>query len=295
MEYAIELEGVSKHYSEFSMDNMNLRLPVGEIMGLVGVNGAGKSTTIRMIMGLVAPDAGRVSVMGCVLPEQQIEAKYRVGYASEDVRLYKRQTLAWHMHFMAQIFHDWDQKYADHLVSKFDLKAHQKLAGFSHGQRVKAILTLQLARRPKLLVLDEPTTGLDPIARSEVLDELAEVLRDEERSVLFSSHNTADIELLADTISFIHEGKVLASQDTESFVGSWQCIRGHLPNDRELVLPFDGFLRRSGTLCSISSNEVSQSNITLLQAQGLEVLEVKRMSLEEIFIATVRKEKANAN
>ena len=104
MEYAIELDEVSKHYSEFSMDNLNLRLPAGEIMGLVGVNGAGKSTTIRMIMGLVAPDAGQVSVMGCALPEQQIQAKYRVGYASEDVRLYKRQTLAWHMHFMAQIF-----------------------------------------------------------------------------------------------------------------------------------------------------------------------------------------------
>ena len=130
---------------------------------------------------------------------------------SEDMRLYKSATLEWHMRFIQSIYPKWDPAYARHLLKQFNLIPGQKIKGLSHGQRVKATLLLMLARRPRLLVLDEPTSSLDPVARREVLTELMEVIADERRTILFSSHNTLDIEQLSDQITFIDQGQIIAS------------------------------------------------------------------------------------
>ena len=135
------------------------------------------------------------------MPAQQVAAKKDLGFATEDMRLFKTRTLRWHMDFVRAIYPGWDEAYATELLRRFDLRAEQTMTGYSHGQRVKALLMLNFARRPRLLLLDEPTTGLDPVARDEVLEALADVLRDEARSVIFSSHNTKDIEQMADTIT----------------------------------------------------------------------------------------------
>lgn len=172
-------------------------------------------------MGLIQADSGSVDVLGYRLPEQQVLAKQNIGYISDDMRLYKSENLRWHMQFIQSIFPAWDATYAEHLLKAFDLNAEQKFKSFSHGQRVKACLLLILAKNPKLVILDEPTTGLDPVACEEVLSELAEILRDENRSVLFSSHNTQDIEQLSDSITFLHKGKLLDSQDKETYLDRW--------------------------------------------------------------------------
>lgn len=290
MEHAIRLSEVSKGYEHFQLKDINLQLPEGEIMGLVGVNGAGKSTTLRILMGLIQADAGEVEVLGYRLPEQQVQAKCEIGFASEDMRLYKNKDMAWHMGFIQSVFPRWDTTYAAHLLKKFDLKANQEIKGFSHGQRVKASLLLLLARRPDLLILDEPTTGLDPVARSEVIDELADVLRDDKRSVLFSSHNTHDIEQLSDSITFLHDGRLLASQDIESFLNSWRAIRcqGNIEAS-DICLPDLARVKRNGSLMNLHVENYREDNVDILRAQGLEVVDVIRMSLEEIFIATVKK------
>ncbi len=195
---AIALDGVCKSYPFFALDNVRLQLPRGMIMGLIGPNGAGKSTTIRILMGLVHQDSGDVWVLGHRMPDEQVAAKWEIGFASEDMRLYDSLTLGWHMNFIQSIYPNWDAAYADLLLKRFGLRAEQKIKGLSHGQRVKATLLLTLARRPQLLVLDEPTTGLDPVARHEILRELTDVMADEDRSVLFSSHNTQDVEQISD-------------------------------------------------------------------------------------------------
>lgn len=289
MQHVIEMSSVNKHYPNFSLRDVNLQLPAGEIMGLVGVNGAGKSTIIRILLGLIQADAGEVSVLGYRLPEQQVEAKRNIGFASEDMRLYKNQTLAWHMDFIRSFFPRWDADYAELLLKKFDLRADQPVKGFSHGQRVKAALLLLLARRPSVLILDEPTTGLDPVARSEVIEELAEVLRDENRSVLFSSHNTHDIEQICDSITFIHQGQLLASQDTGSYLDAWRSIRckGSV-SPESICLPEIAEVRQSGSLLNIKVDGYQKEHLDILRAQGLEILEVKNMNLEEIFISTVK-------
>lgn len=289
MQNVIQMSGISKHYPHFALKDINLQLPAGEIMGLVGVNGAGKSTAIRILMGLIEADSGTVDVLGYRLPREQVQAKREIGFASEDMRLYKTKSLAWHMEYIRSLFPRWDDSYAQHLASKFNLNLDQTLAGFSHGQRVKASLLLLLARRPQLLVLDEPTTGLDPVARCEVLEELAEILRDENRSVLFSSHNTHDVEQLSDSITFLHDGQVLASQDIESFLESWRCIRCTGKVDTKSIKTPVADIRQSGSLWNLKVDNFQESVLQSLKADGLEIVEVVRMSLEEIFIATVKK------
>ena len=148
---AVQLNGVDKHYPHFQLSDLQLNLPTGQIMGFIGPNGAGKTTTIRILMGLIRPDRGQVQVLGQTMPGQQIEAKREIGFVSEDMRLYGRATLEWHMGFVRSIYPNWDAAYANQLLRRFDLNAKQKLKGFSHGQRVKAMLLLVLARRPKLL------------------------------------------------------------------------------------------------------------------------------------------------
>jgi ABC-2 type transport system ATP-binding protein len=289
---AVEFSGVTKRYKYFTLDQIDLKLPTGYIMGFVGANGAGKSTTLRILMGLVHQDAGCVKVLGHAMPEDQATAKREIGFVSEDMRLYGAATLEWHMRFMRSIYPRWDDEYANDLLRRFDLKAQQKIKGMSHGQRVKATLMLALARRPRLLVLDEPTTGLDPIARREVLGELMAVLADEERTVLFSSHNTLEVEQISDQITFIDRGRILESSDKEAFLDRWRRLRLVLPPNTKLpglpgIVKVDG----SGRLPVITTNRFEPTMMAACAEVGVSVQAVDVMTLEEIFIASVQSQR----
>jgi ABC-2 type transport system ATP-binding protein len=293
---AIVLEGVTKHYRHFDLGPIDLALPQGQITGLIGANGAGKSTTLRILMGLVLPDRGRVDVLGHPIPRQQREAKAEIGFVSEDLRLYKAGTLRWHMDFVRAMFPRWDEDYAVALLRRFDLEARQKIHGLSHGQRVKAAILLALARRPKLLVLDEPTTGLDPVARHEVLRELTQVLLDEDRSVLFSSHNTLDVEQISDRIVFLDRGRVVADDDKESYLERWRRLRIELPVGVTLPDLADArVVGGNGRLAVIETGRYDADLTAAVVAAGGAVTAVEPMTLEEIFVSSVqegRKEKA---
>jgi ABC-2 type transport system ATP-binding protein len=291
---AVHFEGVSKKYPHFTLDSIDLALPVGTIMGFIGANGAGKSTTIRILMGLVRQDQGAVHVLGHPMPMEQAAAKLDIGFVSEDMRLYGSPTLAWHMTFLRSIYPRWDQPYAEILLQRFDLKPQQKIKGLSHGQRVKAALLLALARRPRLLVLDEPTTGLDPVARQEVLGELIAVLANEENTILFSSHNTLDVEQISDQITFIDRGRIIASDNKESFLDRWRRLRLVLPADAVLPkLPGVVEVSGSGRLPVLTTNSFEPAMVSACHDLGATVQAVDTMTLEEIFVANVhnRREK----
>lgn len=286
---AIALQGVRKQYDDFALHDIDLVLPAGQVMGLVGVNGAGKSTLLRLLMGLVRADGGTVDVLGQRLPQAQVAVKRDIGYASDDMRLYRGQSLRWHMDFIRSVYPAWDEAYANDLLKRFDLRPQQALGGFSHGQRVKALLLLIFARHPRLLLLDEPTTGLDPVARGEVLDAIADVLRDEERSILFSSHNTADIEQIADSITFLHGGRVVASRDKESFLDGWRRIVCRGASTEALrQLPGVASVRDSAPLLEVKVSAFDDATLPALQALGIDIESVEPMSLEDIFVTTVR-------
>jgi len=291
---SVHFEEVSKAYPHFTLNNISLELPTGTIMGLIGANGAGKSTTIRILMGLVHQDQGRVQVLGRVMPQEQAAAKLDIGFVSEDMRLYGTATLAWHMELVRSMFPRWDQSYAETMLRRFDLKPQQKIKGLSHGQRVKAALLLALARRPRLLVLDEPTTGLDPVARQEVLGELMAVLADEERTILFSSHNTLDVEQISDQITFIDRGRIIASDNKEIFLDRWRRLRLVLSPDAILpTLPGIVQVGGSGRLPVLVTNNFESAMLSVCNDAGATVQAVDPMTLEEIFVANVhsRREK----
>lgn len=282
---AFEIKGVSKAFSFFSLENVSLDLEPGQIMGLVGPNGAGKSTTIRLLMGLLAADAGEIRLLGHAMPEQAATAKLDVGFVSDDMRLFQHATLAWHMGFIASIYPGWDATYAATLLKRFGLRAQQPVKGLSTGEQAKALLLLALARRPKLLVLDEPTSGLDPVARHELLSEFMDVLRDDSRSILFSSHNTLDVERISDRITFIDRGRVVAASDKEDFLERWRRVQLRLPADQPAwALPEIVACERDGGLATLTVDGFSDDWLARL---GAPVQQVQRMSLEEIFVATV--------
>ena len=287
---AIELDGVGKTYPFFTLDNVHLEVPHGQIMGLIGPNGAGKSTTIRILLGLVHQDRGEVRVLGHRMPAEQIAAKWDIGFASEDMRLYEGMTLEWHMNFIRSIYPGWDAPYAQVLLKRFGLRAEQKIKGLSHGQRVKATLLLVLARRPKLLVLDEPTTGLDPVARHEILRELTAVMTDEGRSVLFSSHNTQDVEQISDRITFIDRGRIIDSMDKEAYLDRWRRLRLEVPSG--VTLPFlPGIIgvRQSGRLAVATANAFVPDLANAYENSGARIHSIETMTLEEIFVANVER------
>jgi ABC-2 type transport system ATP-binding protein len=293
---AIQCEGISKRYSHFQLHDVDLSFEQGSVMGLVGPNGAGKSTILRMIMGLTGPDSGSINVLGYSMPHQQIEAKRNIGFIAEDMRLYESETIAFHMEFIKSIFESWDDNYAVKLLRRFDLNKEQKVKGLSHGQRVKATLMLALARRPKLLVFDEPTTGLDPAVRKEVLDEMMSALEDETRSVLFSSHNTLDVEQISDYITFIYGGRIIESRNKEDFMDGWRRLRLKNVNNNPLPdIPNIRDVQQSGQLCTVTVNNYEDSIPEKFVNAGLLMDNIERLTLEEIFLSNVLCAKANVN
>ncbi len=290
MSNAIVGTKVRKTYPNFVLDDIDMTVPEGSVMGFVGPNGAGKSTTLRIIMGLVHQEAGDVTVLGHRMPDEQVRVKRQIGFVSEDMRLYPGETIRFHMDFIRSIFDGWDEAYADRLLTRFDLVADQKVKGLSHGQRVKATLLLALARRPRLLVLDEPTTGLDPVGRREILEEIMHVVSDETRTILFSSHNTLDVEQISDHIAFIQNGRIIASRDKESFLERWRRIRLEVPDGFAVpALPEGTEVQHSGHLASVTTGDYSPRLDATLESAGATVTAVERLTLEEIFVASVRR------
>jgi ABC-2 type transport system ATP-binding protein len=205
------------------------------------------------------------------------------------MRLYRGRTLEWHIALVRRMVPAWDADYAASLMARFELRADQPVGGFSHGQRVKALLLLCLARRPRLLLLDEPTTGLDPVARAEVLEALADVLRDEHRSVLFSSHHTHDVEQLADTITMLDRGRLVASASKEDFLDAWRRVlcQGAAP-DGLRDWPELALVRQSGSQWELKVRRWHDDLPARLQAAGLQVQRIDPMRLEDIFVTSVR-------
>ena len=295
-ELAIQLEGVDKAYRYFQLRDIGLTLEPGQILGFVGPNGAGKSTTIRILMALVHPDRGSVRVLGRSMPREQATAKQDIGYMSEDMRLYGHQTLGWHMKFVAAAHPHWDHDYAQTLLRRFNLRTEQPIKVLSHGERTKATLILVLARRPKLLLLDEPTTGLDPVARYEILRELTDVMSDERRSILFSSQNTQDVEQISDQITFLDRGRIIESSDKETFVERWRRLQLDVPPGVALPsLPEVTELTVSGRLATATVKDFTDDVAAAFTGAGATVREVQRMSLEEIFVANVMSSRKEAH
>lgn len=224
MNNILNVNNLRKEYPEFTLKNISFKLPRGYIMGLIGPNGAGKSTTIKLIMNLIKSNAGDVEIFGLNYKDNEEEIKNRIGYVGEEQVFYEDMSVSWTEKFISQYYKKWDSKYFNNLLSKFNVSKTKRIKELSKGMKVKLSIALALARDPELLILDEPTSGLDPVVRREILDILMEIIQDENKSVLFSSHITEDIEKVADYVTYIINGKIIISEEKEKILSNWKKI-----------------------------------------------------------------------
>ena len=217
---AIELRGLEKQYKDFDL-KLDLTLPGGCILGLVGENGAGKSTTIRLLLGMTKADGGTIRVLG-----QEKAPLQDIGVVLDEPGYPECLTPRQLGRVLAGIYPNWEQATYDALLKKLDLPEGKAFKDFSRGMRMKLSIAAALSHRPKLLVLDEPTSGLDPLVRDEVVDLFADFARDEEHSVLISSHIVSDLEKLCDYVAFLHKGRLLLCEEKDRLREEYVLVQG---------------------------------------------------------------------
>ena len=212
---ALELQGLTKHYKDFTLGPLDLTLPGGTICGLIGENGAGKSTTIRLILDMVQRDGGTVTILGRDSRTASVRSKEEIGVVlgSDGIPLCLNAVEVGKV--MAGIYRNWDAGDYTAFCRKFDLPPDKKYKDYSAGMQRKLCIAVALSHHAKLLLLDEATNGLDPVVRDEVVDILLDFARDEEHSILISSHIVSDLEKICDYIAFLHKGKLILCEEKD--------------------------------------------------------------------------------
>ena len=220
---AIELRGVTKRFSDFTLGPIDLAIPKGSIVGYIGQNGAGKSTTLKRILGLLTADAGEITVLGEKNPKDAY-VKDRLGVVFDDLHVPEELTVTDIEAFCRRVYMAWDrEKFMDH-IARFALPKKKAVKDFSRGMRMKLSLAIALSHGAELLLLDEATSGLDPIVRDEILEELMDFMQDEMHTILMSSHITSDLEKVADYIAFIDHGKLLFFSPKDELVETYGLV-----------------------------------------------------------------------
>lgn len=215
MSDAIQVKGLQKIYKNFTLKNVSFSLPWGQVMGFVGENGAGKTTTIKAILEIIKRDAGDILLMGHPMAGNEKAIKEQIGVVLAEGQFHDLLTLGGICSILKSIYATWDGALFEKLARQFSLPEKKTFKEFSTGTKRKTALAAALSHHPKLLILDEPTSGLDPVVREELLDLFLDFMQKEDHAILFSSHITSDLDRIADSITFLHQGQVIFSRDRE--------------------------------------------------------------------------------
>ncbi len=225
MKYAIKAEGLVKNYGTFCLNNVDIALPGGSIMGLIGDNGAGKTTLIKLLLNLIKRDAGSVSLLGLDPIADERAIKAQLGVVFEDCCWSELLCPAEIEKVLKRMYPTWDTDLYYGYLDRFSLPAKKKIKTFSRGMRMKLSVAAALGSSPKLLLLDEPTGGLDPIVRNEILDIFMAFIQDDTHSILMSSHITGDLEKVCDYICFMHQGEILLCDQKDDMLERYGILR----------------------------------------------------------------------
>jgi ABC-2 type transport system ATP-binding protein len=226
MEYALKLEDVTKKYDGFTLDRMTFSLPQGCIMGLVGENGAGKTTVIKLIMDLIGRDGGTIEVLGGDSRALTRENKERIGVVMDESCFPEGMTLGDANKVMGRIYRSWDEGEFRRLCEIFSLPQKKAVKAYSRGMKMKLAIAAALSHSPDLLILDEATSGLDPVVREEILDVFWDFVQNENHSILISSHIISDLEKICDYVAMIHKGKLLFCREKDDLLQSYGLFKG---------------------------------------------------------------------
>ena len=210
-ENAIEVNGLTKKYDGFTLNDISFNVPKGSIMGFIGQNGSGKTTTIRALINVIKRDAGTIKLLGLDNIEHEYEIKEQISAVFDELPFHEDFNAKQMSIILGSVYKEWDSKKYKEYLDRFALPEKKKIKQFSKGMKMKLQIAAALSHNAKLLIMDEATTGLDPVVRNEILDIFREYLQDEENSILMSSHITSDLEKIADSVTFIDKGNLLVS------------------------------------------------------------------------------------
>ncbi len=225
MESVLQVQNICKHYPGFALDHVSFSLAPRRIMGLIGKNGAGKSTTLKSILNMVPLESGSVKIFQKEFRQHEKEAKQRMGVVFGGIDFYPLKKLSAITAVTRTFYTGWDQPQYQKYIRRFALDESKKFKELSNGMKVKYLLALALSHHAELLILDEPTSGLDPVSREELLHIFRQIVKTENCSILFSTHITSDLEKCADDITYIQDGRVLQSADKASFLHSFEHLK----------------------------------------------------------------------
>lgn len=226
MDNILYVDNLCKKYKNFKLNNVSLQLPKGFIMGLIGENGVGKTTLIKLIMNLVKKDSGDIKIFDKDNVKFEREIKDRIGFVYDEVCYYDHMSLKENGNMVSMLYSKWDKDKFNYYLNKFELNKDKKLKELSKGMRMKFSLCIALSHGAEFIIMDEPTVGLDPVVRSEVLEELQSLMENENMGVLISTHITSDLERIADYITFIKDGSIVFSKPKDEIMEAYKIIKG---------------------------------------------------------------------
>jgi ABC-2 type transport system ATP-binding protein len=278
---AIEIKNLTKRYKDFTLDNINLTLPTGCVMGLIGENGAGKTTTIKLITGLTSPDKGDITVLGQNNARDFSKIKEDLGVVLDEAYFPEAINANQVNSILKNTYKNWDEKAYFRYIEKFSLPPKKAFKDFSRGMKMKLSIAVALSHNAKLLILDEPTSGLDPLVRDEILDIFFDFIKEENHSILISSHIVSDLEKLCDYIAFLHKGKMLICEEKDRLLenyGILKCRKEDLINIRKEAIK------------GCRNGEYGTEALVLREAVPAG-FRLDRASIEDIFLYSVKSTK----
>ncbi|QDT45567.1 ABC transporter ATP-binding protein YtrB [Gimesia alba] len=290
-EHVIEISDLSRRFGKKqALDNVSLSVPEGAVFGLVGENGAGKTTLLKHVLGFLKPQQGTVRVFGLDPVADPPGVLGRIGHLSETRDLPTWMTIRELFEFTRAFYPKWDPVYAEELRMMFELSLNQKVPTLSRGQLARAGLLLALAHRPPLLVLDEPSSGLDPVVRKDILDAIIRTVVDEGRTVLFSSHLLDEVQRVSDRVAILDQGKILLTSPLDEVLVSHYQLTVSFQEPQPFFPELAGALTWSGSgrEWKIICNGQKQELEVALQELKAEILEQNSPTLEEIFVARMK-------
>lgn len=222
----LTVQNLRKKYQKFELQDVSFSLDQGYIMGFIGRNGAGKTTTLKSILNLVHPDSGKIEVLGKDFKSNEFECKQKIGFVLGGIDYYPKKKLKTITNVTKRFYSEWSDNQYNQFMKHFDLDPEKRIDELSAGMRVKYSLALALSHNAQLLLLDEPTSGLDPVSRDDLLELFQELIENGERSILFSTHITSDLEKCADFITYIKNGRIIADADKDSLLSQYKIVNG---------------------------------------------------------------------
>lgn len=284
MEPILEIHGLNKQLAGFHLHDIDLEVPKGYITGIIGPNGAGKTTTIKLIMNLLKKDSGQIKVFGQDNEKYEKDIKQNIGFVYDENHFYEHLTLDENRSIIAPFYKNWDDRVFHEYAQKFELSLRKKLKDLSRGMKTKFSLALALSHQAELIIMDEPTSGLDPVFRRELLDILAELMQDDNHSVIFSTHITSDLERIADYICFINHGHVVFCDNRDKILESYRIVKGN----RELLTDQSFSAMLSGVIVNQFGFEALTSQSANIQKAFKDRVIIDKASLDDIVLYTVR-------